>query len=314
MLREREASPEWGLLLAWRGMSGARDDARIEVFLERARGVFPNLRVSRDAFVEYLSRHAAHAEALAHEGDEALLELYLAAGLDASVPAAARAFEERYLAPLGASLGRLGLSSTELDEVKQRVREKLLVKVGSQPPRVEQYAGRGRLAGLMQVVATREALTMFRKSRREAPLAEDSQAGSIAEAWDPGLEMLKGRAREAFRAAFAQAVRSLEPRERNLLRLHLLGGVTLEQLAKLYGVHRATVVRWLAAARERVLDDTKKAIGAELGLRGGELESVMNAARSRLDLSVEHLFRSDPSLAEPDEPGPEGGGLEGHRN
>jgi len=104
--------------------------------------------------------------------------------------------------------------------------------------------------------------------------------------------MLKGRARESFRLAFETAVRSLEPRQRSLLRLHLIGGVTLEQLASMYNVHRATVVRWLAAARAELLEKTKQGIARDLEVGGAELESLMDTIQSRLDVSVERLLAS----------------------
>lgn len=248
------------------------------------------LRLDRAQFTQWVASHPHAERALASESDEALTELVLAKALSESSMQASRVFETRYLAPLGPRLARLRLSDTELDEVKQRTREKLLVAREGTRLRIEDYAGEGRLAGLIQVTATREALSLFRKKRRETTLDE----GALGPAFDfdPGIELLKGRARDAFREAFAAAVAGLEPRERNLLRLHLLGGVTLDKLAELHGVHRATVVRWLGAARDQVARETERAVGNSLELQGTELESVMNAIRSRMDLSVERLFRS----------------------
>jgi RNA polymerase sigma-70 factor (ECF subfamily) len=271
-------------------MSGTPIDA------QRCDGVLRELglRLGRDAFVDYAAQHHAGSAASTAASDEPLTELCLAFALRERVPEASAIFETRYLEPLGTRLARLSLQPAELDEVKQRTREKLLVATETGALRIEEYAGQGRLAGLIQVVATREALSLFRAGRREAPLPEDALIGVEL---DPGLEMLKGKAREAFRVAFEEAVRSLEPRERNLLRLHLLGGVTLEQLAKLHSVHRATVVRWLAAAREQVLARTRSAMGEALGIAGQELESVMGVIQSRLDVSVERVLAH--SVAEP---------------
>lgn len=238
-------------------------------------------------FVDWLASHPHSSNA---SEDEALAELVLAKALAEGSAEAAAVFESRYLAPLAPRLARMRLSDAELDEVKQRTREKLLVARDGARARIEEYAGEGRLAGLVQVTATREALSLFREKRRETPLDEAALAPAFE--LDPGIEILKGRAREAFREAFANAVASLEPRQRNLLRLHLLGGVTLEKLAELHGVHRATVVRWLAAAREQVARETERAVGSSLELHGTELASVMNAIRSRMDVSVERLFRS----------------------
>lgn len=221
-------------------------------------------------------------------------ELALVAALRSGDARAHQAFEARYLAPLRGRLGALRLDDAELDEVKQRTREKLLVPDASGVLRIEGYAGQGRLAGLVRVVATREALTLKRRGRREVAFGSEELAEPLAATWDPGIAMLKGRTKAAFVEAFEKAVGDLTSRERNLLRLHLLGGVTLEKLAEMYGVHRATVVRWLASARERLLDGTKRGLGSALELSGRELESLMDAVRQSLDLSVERLFASMP--------------------
>lgn len=219
-------------------------------------------------------------------------EIALVAALRAGSAEAHRTFEARYLAPLRGSLGGLRLSDAELDDVKQRTREKLLVPDASGALRVEAYAGKGRLGGLVRVVATREAVSLRRRTAREIDLDGAALADPLGRSWDPGIELLKARTREAFVAAFETAVRRLTSRERTLLRLHLLGGVTLEKLAEMYSVHRATIVRWLAAAREKVLDGTRAGMAASLEVGGPELESLMDAIRQSLDVSVERMLAS----------------------
>src|SRR5262249_3458880 len=153
--------------------------------------------------------------------------------------AASAAFEKRYIAELDRTLVRLALDPAELDEVKQKTREKLLVKDASGRLRVEEYVGMGRLGGLVQVVATREALSGPRRQKRERAAGDIPLGTRAGEAWDVGIEMGREEYRAAFREAFAAAVSLLEPRERNLLRMHLLGGVGLERIATQYNVHRA---------------------------------------------------------------------------
>jgi RNA polymerase sigma-70 factor (ECF subfamily) len=191
---------------------------------------------------------------------------------------------------LDRTLARLALDPAELDDVKQRTREKLLVAGQGGRLKIEEYVGMGRLGGLVQVVATREALSGARKKKRERPV--ESFGARAAAAWDVGVEMAREEYRAAFREAFAAAVEALEPRERNLLRMHLLGGVGLERLAQQYGVHRATAVRWLAAAREKVLDLTRRGIKERLEVRTDELDSLMASANRSLDVSVERFFAS----------------------
>lgn len=219
-------------------------------------------------------------------------ELAFAGAAARGDPRAFAWFDARYVAPLPAALAHMRLGADVLDEVQQRVREKLLLPgEGGAAPRVAGYAGDGRLEGLVRVAATRAALDRVRAARREVP-ADDGLLDAAIAGGDPSLDALKARARGAFRESFEAAVRSLGARERTLLRLHLLGGVTLERLAAMHGVHRATVVRWIAAAREDVLKATRAGMRARMALTDAELDALMGAAQSRLDLSVERLLRS----------------------
>jgi RNA polymerase sigma-70 factor (ECF subfamily) len=234
-------------------------------------------------------------------------ELWLACAIESGDEAAARELDARFVAPLGETLARMRLDDAELDDVKQIVREKLLVRDANGHARISEYAGQGRMAGLVQVIATREALSRIRRGKRDvndANVANDANHdrrdldAPLAAAVDPGLEALKGKYRAAFRAAFADAVATLSPKERNLLRMHLLGGVTLEQLAAIHGVHRASIVRWLKDARDTVLTKTKASLAHIMNVRADELESLHALAESRLDASIERLLMTNDPAAD----------------
>ena len=57
-----------------------------------------------------------------------------------------------------------------------------------------------------------------------------------------------------------------------------------------YGVHRATVVRWLAAAREALFAGTRARMRDRL--RDTEIDEVLDLIQSRLDVSVRRLLAS----------------------
>jgi len=222
---------------------------------------------------------------------EAAAEVALAAALARGDAKAFACFESRYIDGLGAALSRMKLDADALDEVRQAVREKLLLPgEDGAAPRVVAYVGEGRLEGLVRVAATRAALDLVRRERRA--VATDVDLLDAATEHDPGLDALKRRAQGVFREVFEAAVRGLDARGRTLLRLHLLGGVTLERLAAMHNVHRATVVRWLAAAREDVLKATRAGMRGRMALTEAELDALMGAVQSRIDLSVERLLRS----------------------
>jgi len=65
-----------------------------------------------------------------------------------------------------------------------------------------------------------------------------------------------------------------------------LDRLTIDDLARIYGVHRATAARWVAAAHEAVLDGCKRALAERLGLSTSELDSIIALVQSQLDISV----------------------------
>jgi RNA polymerase sigma-70 factor (ECF subfamily) len=215
-------------------------------------------------------------------------ELYLALACARGNAKAIAAFDRAYLDVVPAALASMKLPAATVDDVRSIVRDKLLLADGDTPPRVVDYAGRGRLRGLIQVTATRSAIDRIRHEEREAELpARDLAAPANLE-----LSLIKAQYREAFSAGFAQAVAGASRRDRNLLRLHFLGGMTLEQLAQMYGVHRATVVRWLAAARATVFGATRDHVANAIGAPSEELDEMFELVKSRVELSVERLLAS----------------------
>jgi len=215
-------------------------------------------------------------------------EVHLAIGCARGDAAAIVAFDRAYLDVVKVALAGMKLTAATVEDVKSGVRDKLLLADGEKPPRILDYAGRGRLRGLVQVSASRMAIDRIRLEEREAELP----AREIASPGNLELSLIKAQYRAAFVDGFARAVASASRRDRNLLRLHFLGGVTLEQLATMYGVHRATVVRWLAAAREAVFGATRDHVAAAIGAGTEELDEMFDLVRSRVELSVERLLAS----------------------
>lgn len=239
-------------------------------------------------FADYL----AGRDGLGTVGDDGAAELYLACACAHGDPKALALFDAHFLDVVPAALGHMKLPSATVDEVRQMVREKLLVANADGARRLDQYAGQGKLRGLIQVVAVRTAISLLRKTKREAPLGDDALAAIQTPEHDPELAYMKARYRGEFKICFEAAVRGLESRDRNLLRLHLLDGVTLEQLAEMYGVHRATVVRWLAKVRKTLFSETRKQMRARLDVSPDEFESLMGLIQSRLDVSVNRMLQT----------------------
>jgi RNA polymerase sigma-70 factor (ECF subfamily) len=178
-------------------------------------------------------------------------------------------------------------SPTFLDEVVQLVLTRLLVGA---TPRLAEYSGQGSLAAWLRAVAVRLALNARRPGAKEEAVAAVPDQ-PLADP-DPELALLRRRYQAQFKRAFELAVQALTPRERTLLRLTTLDGLTLAQVGPMYGKDASTISRWLATARTTLLERTREALGAELKLSGSQLDSVMRAADSELNVSIFRLLQS----------------------
>jgi len=263
-------------------------DVQVAQMCDEAAAAWPDITVEKGVVVSAFVAKLAGEEPPAISSAN-VAELYLAVACARGNEAAVRIFDRDYLSVVPQALGGMRLPAATVDDVRSIVRDKLLLADGDKPARIIEYAGRGRLRGLIQVSASRAAIDRIRHEQREAELPADTQ---LAAAGNLELSLIKAQYREAFVAGFTTAVGTLPRRDRNLLRLHLLGGVTLEQLAQMYGVHRATVVRWLASAREALFGATRDHVAAKLGAGEEELDQMFELVRSRVELSVERLLAS----------------------
>jgi RNA polymerase sigma-70 factor, ECF subfamily len=260
--------------------------------LESARGAWPQISVAADVFLPYL------AQRLPDEADaeRALLEvkaadLYLTCACSRGERAALEAFERNYFPDVKTALMRRDPSFGQVEDIQQILFQKLFLGDSDHPAKIASYAGRGDLRGWLCVTAVREAIDLFRKVRKEEPVDDVALMDLTAPAGDQEMAYLKRIYREEFKTAFEQALAALSTRERNLLRHHLLDGLNIDQIGGIYNVHRATVARWIAKARETLLTETRGALMERLRVDQTELESIMRLIQSRLDVSIHHFLK-----------------------
>jgi RNA polymerase sigma-70 factor (ECF subfamily) len=118
----------------------------------------------------------------------------------------------------------------------------------------------------------------------------DALERRASEALDPELEGLKRKYREEFKLAFHAALAKLTDRERNLLRYELVGNLSIDEIAKLYDVHRATLARWRAAAREKLFVETERSLRTALGIGATDFRSIVRWIDSELDVSLSRVL------------------------
>jgi RNA polymerase sigma-70 factor, ECF subfamily len=267
-------------------------EARLTALCVDAAAGVPDLAVDGPTVVTALAEKISRGDVTAATAltGAAAAEVHLALALARGVPAAVVVFDRDYLSVVPQAVAGMNRPAATIEDIRAAVRDKLLLPgADGAPPRIVEYAGQGRLRGLVQVTATRIALDLIRRDAREAELPAGDR---LAAPGDVELSLIKAQYRDAFAAGFAAAVATLDRRDRNLLRLHFLGRMTLEQLAQMYNVHRATVVRWLAAARDKVMTATRDHVARQIAAPDDELDEMFALVHSRVELSVERLLAS----------------------
>ncbi len=253
-----------------------------------SRTAWPRVDVPLAEFERYVRERAGDA------GDELnLVDLYLACGCSLGMPGALTTFEQVLLGHVPRFVARIDPSSSFADEVRQLLAVYLLVGAPDAPPRIVSYKGRGSLLAWLRTVAVHAALRLLRErdSRAEVELDEALVLDRFTDE-DPELELIKARYRQEFEDQVVAALADLPRRDRNLLRLHLVAGISTTKLGTMFQVDQSTVVRWLAAARQRVRDAVLAGLGAHLHMSESELASLAGLMLSRLDVSLNGCLRS----------------------
>jgi RNA polymerase sigma-70 factor (ECF subfamily) len=86
--------------------------------------------------------------------------------------------------------------------------------------------------------------------------------------------------------AIRAALEALEDRPRSLLRWSLVKGWSIDRIAELYEVHRATAARWLSAARDALGEQIRKEVAARLSIPLDEVDSIVRLVQSQIDVSL----------------------------
>lgn len=272
-------------------------EAVIAGHLAAGRAAWPQVHVDDAEFARFLARRIGAGDDLVAELEELPgADLYLACACAAGDPRAITAFEAAYFSNVDTAVAAMRAPIGSADEVKQILRTRFFVPANGRPPAIADFGGRGNLHGWVRVSAARELLRLFKKERRKVDL-DEALLDEIAPFPDPETAAVKAKCRTELAAAFRAALAALSPRERTLLRYQIADGLGIDAIGAIYRVHRATVARWLAAIRERLVADTQERLGATLRLDAGEVRSVIRLVRSQLDFSLVSLLAGEDTSA-----------------
>jgi RNA polymerase sigma-70 factor (ECF subfamily) len=276
-------------------------EAELARFVERARSAWPTVALDPAAFVQYVAERFGADQTLAGSHAEGL---YLACACAAGDSRAVGGFRDSYGGVMEACYRRLGFHR-QAEEITQRVLRIIFVSDGKSGPAILRYNGRGSLANWVRVLTVRESYRLSRSERRTAErevggIDERILEGAVSDEANPELLHLKHDYRAKFKAAFQQAFEHLDHRERNILRYQYLDGLNLEQIGAICDASRATVARWRAQARTRLLSETRRIMRDEFRIPLDEFSRAMRLIESHLDVSLSRLLRDVARDAPPD--------------
>jgi RNA polymerase sigma-70 factor, ECF subfamily len=266
---------------------------RLGEWVARGKAAHPSLMLDEASFAGHLARVAARQSS---EGPalEALVieDLFLAAACSLGVVGAAAIFEARCGDRLRAAVAGATKSEDERREIEQRVRHLLLVGSDTEAPKISGYGGQAPLDRWVAVVAQRQVVTAIRaeQAERRARTGAANEATATALPLHPEVAILKVKYRAAFEAAMSAALGTLEERDRLVLRLHLVSGLSVAQVGQMYGVSQSTASRWLAEAREKVQSEMVGRLHETSGLEASDIQSLAKLVASQLDLDMSRLL------------------------
>lgn len=260
---------------------------------------YPGLREQPETLVAYVGARLDETKSLLEGLAEVeFADLVLACAAASGDPRAVTLFEEHAMRGVDASLKRRGIADDIIEEAKQNVRERMLVRRADHDPRIVDYNGRGPLRHWLRVAVVREGILLSKREGKQEGVAFDFLSLPTAHD-DPEIAFFKRRYRDEYKQAFEAATQKLSSRERALLRQQYLLGMNVDEIGTVYQVHRATAARWVQSAREELFAKARFELSQRLGVARTEIEDIVRMIESQLEVSLTRLLSSRSHQAEP---------------
>ena len=242
--------------------------------LAEARTAYPGVTLADDEFVAHVASKLAGGATL---GELRTPQLFLACACARRDPVAIAYLEHETFGEIEAAHRRFPKLGLPLDEVCQRMREKLLF---TSPPAILSYSGAGALRAWVRASALNLLINMSQRETREEPTDAALFDALMGGTGGADVAYVKLASRAEFEAALSFAMRGLGDRDKNLLRHAYVDGRSIDEIGALYAVHRATAARWVASARTQLVDRTLEDLMRRLRISQSEAQSIVAASLS----------------------------------
>lgn len=263
--------------------------------------VWPELGLDEALFCQHLASRVESvpdgAQYLA-QIEQHSADLFLAIACALGSNEAMKAFEREYIAKTPQLVQRSRLSATQLDELAQQLRIRVLVNADGALPRITQYTGRGRLLDWFRILALRAVTDLFRAQVRHDVSTADSTIHTVLQQHltsrqEPEVQLLRTRYKAEYESAVRAVLKTLDADARNLLKLHFVKGLNGAQLGALLGVNRSTIMRRIDKLQEDLRSSIHEHLLSSLRLSPSELRSLTHQLRSQLSLSLSSMLSGD---------------------
>ncbi len=114
---------------------------------------------------------------------------------------------------------------------------------------------------------------------------------------EPEAAMMLKAHKAALTEAFREALASLDPRERSVLRYHFVERLGIDAIGELYRVHRATAARWIERACRTLSERTRLAFRQRISISDETFQRLVGLIESRIAVELAEGVGSTPDDA-----------------
>lgn len=188
-------------------------------------------------------------------------------------------------------------NAIEPAELAQRVRTRLLVSEKNKEARLSTYDGRGRLKSWLWT-ATKLELLQATRGMGQAPTEDVDELSHLASAQrSPEAAARSQRDAKIVSRALRDALEVLDAKERTLLRMRFVDGVSTEELGRMFQVHRTTAQRWIEGAQAKIMTAMRARLQEQAKLARADVDSLVGDVAQSISLHLSQVLTKDGLLA-----------------
>lgn len=158
--------------------------------------------------------------------------------------------------------------------------QEIITNMLNERKRLAGYGGRSSLAGWLRVVVSHAAIDHFRRTNKQVSLEElqqnEGDAGFAVPSNNEDLEQQDARWGPVVSSIVNETISNLPARDRLVLGLYYLNGVSLKVIGNQFGIHEATMSRWLDRLRRDMRARVEQELRKKHGLRTNEIRTVFH--------------------------------------